>query len=135
MKKSVMASPMPARRVSKPVIQGKKAHRSSRASKLFAIWTDVVSRCIDEPHSDKDPLNKELCSRCARIDFDTLFDGPRLPDTPSLESTAVGSIHDIIENHRCPFCRLLAHTVKVFRGSCLGQPCGCVMLRHALAGR
>jgi hypothetical protein len=81
-----------------------------------------VSRCIDEPHSDKDPLNKELCSRCARIDFDTLFDGPRLPDTPSLESTAVGSIHDIIENHRCPFCRLLAHTVKSFGDLASGSP-------------
>lgn len=56
----------------------------------------------------------ELCISCCKVDFFSLFTGPRYSPGDSVNDRVVislGTLAEVYANFNCPFCRLLKHIV------------------------
>lgn len=51
----------------------------------------------------------ELCQACAKIDLFSLFTGSR---SDSIMLVEVGTLRDVLNNRKCPLCRLIRRLIK-----------------------
>lgn len=69
--------------------------------------------------------NDVLCARCALLDLDLLFNGPRhggWADNFDDHKVELQTLDKIIGNNSCPFCRLIHHIVDTARYGRFHQP-------------
>lgn len=58
-----------------------------------------------ESPQDTLQYNDELCKQCATVDFPSLF-------TSKMKAFRIGTLSSIVDNHTCPFCRLISSAIN-----------------------
>lgn len=90
------------------------------------VFLKLLSIPLIENHTDQTSILEmaqldELCASCSKVDFFSLFTGPRYFPREGYNqkpSISLGTLAEVRANANCPFCRLLCHDISESELSC-----------------